>query len=137
MQKIVFTNGCFDIIHAGHIGYLQCARQLGDVLVVAVNSDESISRLKGPSRPVNTLADRMAVLAELRCVDVVLSFDDDTPENIIKVVRPHVLVKGGDYEGQDIIGADFVRSIGGKVEILPLFEGRSTTKVIRKIQSAT
>lgn len=133
-KKIVFTNGCFDILHAGHISYLKRARQLGDILVVGLNSDASVKRLKGRERPVNPLDDRMLLLSALECVDYVIPFEEDTPARLIEQVVPDVLVKGGDYRIEDIVGGEFVRKNGGEVMVLPFVEGRSTTAVIRKIQ---
>lgn len=133
-ERIVFTNGCFDILHSGHVMYLEQAKRLGDRVIVAVNDDASVSHLKGPTRPVNRLADRMAVLAGLRSVDWVLSFSEDTPERIIQKIAPHILVKGGDYNDiQAIPGAKFVLSQGGNVQLLGLKEGCSTTNVIKVI----
>jgi len=134
--KIVFTNGCFDILHAGHVSYLERARALGDLLVVALNSDDSVKRLKGPSRPVNLLADRMSVLASLECVDYVTHFDEDTPLEIIGQLCPDVLVKGGDYAVDQIVGADFVRARGGKVRTLSFVEGKSTTATLARISGS-
>ncbi|MDX1513559.1 MAG: D-glycero-beta-D-manno-heptose 1-phosphate adenylyltransferase, partial [Gammaproteobacteria bacterium] len=127
---IVMTNGCFDILHAGHTEYLSKARAFGDRLVVAVNDDESVARLKGAMRPVNRLEDRMVVLAALGCVDWVVSFSEDTPEALIERVAPDVLVKGGDYREDEIPGARSVRASGGRVEIVPLRPGCSTTATI-------
>lgn len=133
-ERIVFTNGCFDILHAGHVMYLEQAKQLGDRVVVAVNSNDSVSRLKGPERPINSLDDRMAVLAGLKAVDWVIPFSEDTPERIIRRISPHVLVKGGDYqEVQALPGAQYVLSQGGEVKLLGLKEGVSTTRVIGTI----
>lgn len=132
--KVVFTNGCFDILHAGHVSYLKKARALGDKLIVGINSDDSVRRLKGDDRPVNTLEDRMTVLSELECVDEVIAFDEDTPAELIKKVRPDVLVKGDDYTIEKIVGADFVMSYGGEVKTIPLLEGRSTTNIISKMR---
>jgi len=131
--KIVFTNGCFDIIHRGHVELLKFARSLGDVLVVGLNDDESVRRLKGENRPINTLEDRAFVLLSIRWVDFVVPFSGDTPERIIREISPDVLVKGGDYRIEDIAGADFVLSKGGKVEIFNYLEGYSTTSIIKKI----
>jgi rfaE bifunctional protein nucleotidyltransferase chain/domain len=131
-HTIVFTNGVFDILHAGHVAYLEAARALGDILVVGLNSDASVKRLKGPSRPVNTCDDRAAVLGALRAVDHVVVFDDDTPQRIIEVLLPDVLVKGGDYTRDTIVGADLVESTGGRVVVIPLVEGRSTTNIINR-----
>ena len=133
MGKTVFTNGCFDIIHAGHVKYLREARKLGDRLVVGLNSDESVRRLKGDSRPVNPLKDRIDVLSAFEFVDEVIPFEEDTPYELIKKVRPDILVKGGDYEIKDIVGADLVRSWGGEVRTIPFVEGKSTTAIIEKI----
>ena len=133
--KIVFTNGCFDLLHAGHVSYLERARALGDLLVVALNSDDSVRRLKGSSRPINALADRMCVLASLECVDFVTHFDQDTPQSIIEQLCPDVLVKGGDYSLDQIVGAEFVRSRGGKVKVISFVEGKSTTAVITRMTS--
>jgi rfaE bifunctional protein nucleotidyltransferase chain/domain len=131
--KIVFTNGCFDIIHRGHVELLRFARYLGDVLVVGLNDDESVRRLKGKNRPINTLEDRAFVLLSIRWVDFVVPFSEDTPERIIREISPDVLVKGGDYRIEDIAGADFVLSKGGRVEIFNYLEGYSTTSIIKKI----
>jgi len=138
-ERIVFTNGCFDILHAGHVRYLAQARALGDRLVVGLNSDASVRRLKGEERPVNSLEDRMEVLSALACVDWVIPFGDnteenDTPEQLIKRVNPQVLAKGGDYSIDTIVGADFVQENGGEVAILPTVEGRSTTGLIKKVR---
>ena len=132
LQNVVFTNGCFDIIHAGHIDYLSKARNLGDVLVVGLNSDESVRRLKGPQRPINDVDARSKVLASLFFVDYVIVFEEDTPLNLIKSVRPDILVKGGDYTRDTVVGADFVESYGGKVVILPFIKGYSTTSILNK-----
>ena len=133
-EKIVFTNGCFDILHSGHVMYLEQARRLGDRVVVAVNDDASVARLKGSNRPINSLQDRMAVLAGLRSVDWVVSFSEDTPEKIIRRISPHVLVKGGDYKKvEELPGAQYVMNQGGKVQILGLKEDRSTSKIIEKV----
>lgn len=131
--KIVFTNGCFDIIHRGHVELLRFAKSLGDVLVVGLNDDESVRRLKGKNRPINTLEDRAFVLLSIRWVDFVVPFSEDTPERIIREISPDVLVKGGDYRIEDIAGADFVLSKGGRVEIFNYLEGYSTTSIIKKI----
>lgn len=136
-QKIVFTNGCFDILHVGHLDYLREAADAGDILIIGVNSDESVRRLKGPERPVNTANDRVAVLAALEFVDYVFTFDDDWPEYVIRRVRPDVLVKGADYINKEIAGANFVASIGGQVALIPLTEGKSTTKIIKKMRGVS
>lgn len=135
-KTVVFTNGCFDILHRGHIAYLEKAKALGDVLVVAVNSDASVRRLKGPDRPVNTLEDRMRVLASLACVDHVVAFGEDTPVDLIRAVRPHVFVKGGDYEGRDVPEAQVMRELGGEARILPYIDDTSTTLLIERIRRA-
>lgn len=133
-ERIVMTNGCFDILHAGHITYLEQAKQLGDRLIVAVNDDESVKRLKGNERPINSLARRMAVLAGLAAVDWVVAFSEDTPERIIEAIQPDVLVKGGDYRIEEIVGADFVLARGGQVKVLDFIDNCSTTTVIEKIR---
>ena len=132
-MKVVFTNGVFDILHAGHVHYLKFSRDQGDVLVVGVNSDDSVKRLKGPSRPVNGLVDRMAVLAGLQAVAYVVSFPEDTPMNLINAIKPDVLIKGADYQPHQVVGWDFVRSYGGKLVLVPVVPGRNTTNIIRKI----
>jgi len=131
-KKIVFTNGCFDILHAGHVEYLEAAKELGDKLIVAVNTDRSVRKLKGSSRPVNTLAHRAKVLASLQCIDKVVFFDEDTPIKLIKAIRPDVLVKGGDYKLKDIVGHKEVSQSGGSVVTIPLVKGLSTSKIISK-----
>ncbi|MCG4452265.1 bifunctional D-glycero-beta-D-manno-heptose-7-phosphate kinase/D-glycero-beta-D-manno-heptose 1-phosphate adenylyltransferase HldE [Pseudomonas sp. MMS21-TM103] len=134
-EKIVFTNGCFDILHAGHVAYLEQARGQGDRLVLAVNDDASVSRLKGPGRPINSVDRRMAVLAGLGAVDWVVSFSEDTPENLLREVKPDVLVKGGDYGIDQVVGADIVSAYGGEVRVLGLVENSSTTAIVEKIRS--
>ncbi|MFT6351268.1 MAG: D-beta-D-heptose 7-phosphate kinase/D-beta-D-heptose 1-phosphate adenosyltransferase [Neptuniibacter pectenicola] len=136
-ESIVFTNGCFDILHAGHVGYLAQARAQGDRLVLAINSDESVSRLKGPGRPINPVERRMAVLSGLEAVDWVLYFDEDTPERLLEQVRPDVLVKGGDYGIDGVVGGEFVRSYGGEVKVLSFLDDCSTTAIVEKIQQDT
>ncbi len=132
--RLVFTNGVFDIIHAGHVRYLEEAQLLGDLLFVGVNSDESVRRLgKGPNRPINPLQDRMKVLAALRFVDGVVAFDEDTPEALIAILKPDVHVKGGDYRAEDLPETKIVESYGGRVVILPTLEGRSSTRVIKEL----
>lgn len=129
-KRIVFTNGCFDIIHKGHVRYLREAKKLGDLLVVGLNSDQSVKRIK-PARPINNEDDRAEVLSSLEMVDYVVIFDQDTPYELIKFLRPHILVKGGDWKIEDIIGSDLVeRTIS-----LPYVEGISTTEIIRRIKS--
>ncbi len=133
-KRIVFTNGCFDILHVGHVDYLRFARMQGDVLIVGVNDDASVRRLKGPTRPVNTLEDRMAVLAALEMVDGVTSFAEDTPANIVERVSPSVLVKGEDWRDKGVVGREWVEAHGGKVVLAPLVPGRSTTGTIERIE---
>ena len=133
-KKIVFTNGCFDIIHYGHIKYLQSAKELGDILIIGVNTDDSIKRLKGKNRPIVELDFRMAVLNELSSVDFVVPFNEDTPLNLIKIILPDVLVKGGDWKVTDIVGSNIVLENGGKVESLTFVEGISTTNIIERIK---
>ncbi|MFA6079824.1 MAG: D-glycero-beta-D-manno-heptose 1-phosphate adenylyltransferase [Candidatus Omnitrophota bacterium] len=132
-KKIVFTNGCFDIIHSGHIKYLAKARSLGDVLVVGLNSDLSIKAIKGDSRPLNNEKARALVLSALYFVDYVAIFGEDTPERLIKQLKPDILVKGGDWKVKDIVGGEFVISRGGKVLSIPFVKGFSTTSIIRKM----
>jgi rfaE bifunctional protein nucleotidyltransferase chain/domain len=132
-KKVVFTNGCFDILHQGHIQYLAAAADLGDVLIIGLNSDASVSRLKGSGRPINDQQSRSLVLASLRYVDGVVIFDEDTPAELIRKIKPEVLVKGGDYEADSIVGADTVKAYGGEVIILPFIEGFSTTGISEKI----
>ncbi len=132
---IVFTNGCFDILHPGHVDYLQQAKDMGDLLVVGINDDGSISRLKGADRPIHELDDRVTMLAALQCVDYVVPFSDDTPLSLIQSVRPDILVKGDDYTVSDIAGSEDVLSYGGKVELVPLLKGYSTTDIIDRIKN--
>ena len=133
-ETVVMTNGCFDLLHAGHVAYLEEAKRLGDRLVVAVNSDESVRRLKGPARPITPLEDRLAVLAGLAAVDWVVPFDEDTPEQLIRQVSPDVLVKGGDYRPDQIAGAQHVLAGGGEVKVLSFRPGRSTTSIVEAIR---
>jgi D-beta-D-heptose 7-phosphate kinase / D-beta-D-heptose 1-phosphate adenosyltransferase len=133
-ERIVFTNGCFDILHAGHVAYLEEARALGDRLVVAVNDDASVRRLKGAGRPVNPLEMRLRVLSGLVAVDWVVGFPEDTPEALLEAVRPEVLVKGGDYAAADVVGADLVRRYGGEVRVLGLVADLSTTALVQRIR---
>ncbi|MBT8132114.1 MAG: D-glycero-beta-D-manno-heptose 1-phosphate adenylyltransferase, partial [Gammaproteobacteria bacterium] len=135
-EKVVMTNGCFDILHTGHVAYLEEAKSLGDRLVVAVNDDHSVTRLKGKGRPIVPLEDRMSVLAGLAAVDWVVAFSDDTPEQLICGVLPDVLVKGGDYEVEQIAGADCVQKAGGQVKVLSFRSGRSTSSIIERISKA-
>jgi D-beta-D-heptose 7-phosphate kinase/D-beta-D-heptose 1-phosphate adenosyltransferase len=132
-ERVVFTNGCFDILHPGHAGYLEQARELGDRLVVAVNGDDSISRLKGPGRPINPVDSRMALLSKLESVDWVISFDDDTPAHLLEVLKPDILAKGGDYNKENVVGWELVEGYGGKVEVLTLFDNFSTTSIVEKV----
>lgn len=128
-KKIVFTNGCFDIVHAGHIKSIEFAKSKGDILILGLNSDASVKRLKGASRPINKQEDRAIVLAALQAVDAVCIFSQDTPLELIKLVKPDVLVKGADYKNKEVVGAEF----SGKVVLFPLLKGRSTTNLINKI----
>ena len=132
--SVVFTNGVFDLIHPGHIDVLTGARKQGDALIVGLNSDASVHRLKGPERPVRTEAERSYVLAALAAVDAVVVFDQDTPLELILRLRPDVLVKGGDYSEATIVGAREVRSWGGRVEVIPLTPGQSTTRIIERLR---
>lgn len=132
--KVVFTNGVFDLVHRGHVEYLEEARALGDRLVVGLNSDASARRLKGPSRPIVALEDRAAVVRALACVDLVVPFEDDTPLRLVEAVRPDVLVKGSDYDLAGVVGREFVESIGGRVTTVPLREGLSTSELVRRIR---
>ncbi len=133
--RIAFTNGCFDLLHAGHVRYLALAKARGDVLIVGINDDDSVRRLKGVGRPVNPLADRMDVLAALAAVDFVVPFSEDTPEGLIHDVTPHVLVKGEDWRDKGVVGRDWVERNGGQVVLAPLLQGRSTTRIVAQIQS--
>ena len=134
-KRIVFTNGCFDILHYGHIKYLQDAKGLADVLVLGLNSDSSVKKIKGPARPINKQLDRARVLSALSCVDYLTIFSEDTPLALIRLIQPDVLVKGGDWQTEKIVGADFVKARGGKVLAIPYIKGYSTTKLINKIRS--
>ena len=131
---MVFTNGCFDILHRGHVEYLQRARGLGDLLVVGVNTDESVERLKGEGRPVVSQEDRVLVLAGLESVDAVTLFHEDTPRELIAALLPDVLVKGGDYQLHEVVGREEVEEAGGEVIIIPLIPGRSTTDLLQKVR---
>jgi len=133
--RIVFTNGVFDLLHPGHVDILATARGLGDALVVGVNTDASVRRLKGPSRPVRTELDRAVVLAALECVDAVVLFDEDTPLNVIRALTPDVLVKGGDYTVETVVGSQDVLDRGGDVVIIPLTPGHSTTGTVERMRS--
>lgn len=133
-KKIVFTNGCFDILHHGHLDLLARAADFGNILIVALNSDASVKKLKGEERPVNHEEDRLFQIASLLCVDAVCLFDEDTPEQLIQKITPDVLVKGGDYDINTIVGASHVMNNGGKVEIVPFVQGYSTTGLIANIK---
>jgi rfaE bifunctional protein nucleotidyltransferase chain/domain len=131
--KVAFTNGCFDLLHRGHVEYLQKARALADVLVVGLNTDASVQRLKGPTRPITPQEDRAVVVAALECVDYVVFFAEDTPLDLIRALQPEVLAKGEDYQIHEIVGHDMVQAAGGKVERIPLTAGCSTSQIIAKI----
>ena len=133
-KKLVFTNGCYDILHRGHLELLAKAADMGNILIVGVNTDASVKRLKGDDRPINHEQDRAFQLASLLCVDAVCLFDEDTPENLIKSIHPDVLVKGGDYTIDTIVGAQHVLSYNGSVEVIPFVEGYSTTSLISTIK---
>jgi len=133
-QKVVFTNGVFDLLHAGHVSYLQAARKMGDLLVVALNTDDSVRRIKGPLKPLVPLAERAEMLLALECVDYVTSFTEDDPYDVIKTVRPDLLVKGADWAPDKVIGRDLVESWGGKVVSVDLVPGRSTTNLIDTVR---
>ncbi len=132
-ETLVFTNGVFDLLHLGHVEYLEEAAAFGDRLVVGINSDDSVRRLKGPRRPIVPEAERAELVAALACVDAVVLFDDDTPERLIRELRPEVLVKGGDWAIESIVGREFVESLGGRVLSIPLREGLSTSNLIERI----
>jgi len=132
-RKVAFTNGCFDLLHIGHLELLEHARKLGDILIVGLNSDDSVRRLKGPQRPINTQLDRARILAALEVVDYVVIFDEDTPLELIQTVMPDFLIKGGDYNPDAIVGSEFVESYGGKVIVFPLVRGKSTSDLINTI----
>ncbi|MEC9377087.1 MAG: D-glycero-beta-D-manno-heptose 1-phosphate adenylyltransferase, partial [Candidatus Neomarinimicrobiota bacterium] len=135
-EKIVFTNGCFDIIHAGHIHLLTEAKNLGDRLLIGLNSDQSVQNLKGPDRPLNPEYARASVLESLSMVDGVTIFQEDTPHELVKEIIPHVLVKGGDYSIENVVGADTVRASGGKVVLIPILKGYSTSDIITRIRKS-
>ncbi|MEN6371611.1 MAG: D-glycero-beta-D-manno-heptose 1-phosphate adenylyltransferase [Armatimonadota bacterium] len=132
-KTVVFTNGCFDILHVGHVRYLEAARSLGDCLVVAVNTDDTVNRLKGDSRPLVPEFERAELIAALECVDYVTLFSEDTPTEVITYLQPDIHVKGGDYAADDLPEAEAVKAYGGKIVIVPLVEGRSTTNIIAKV----
>lgn len=133
-RKVIFTNGCFDILHLGHVRYLKEAKELGDILVVGLNTDASVRKLKGSDRPVQSEEARAEILAALACVDYVTLFGDQTPALLIETLRPDILVKGGDYEPDTIVGAPFVRSYGGTVRVLKFVDGHSTTSLVEKMR---
>jgi D-beta-D-heptose 7-phosphate kinase / D-beta-D-heptose 1-phosphate adenosyltransferase len=135
-DTVVFTNGCFDLLHRGHVAYLAAARALGDLLIIGLNTDDSVRRLKGAGRPIVAEDDRAFVLAGLECVDVVTLFDEDTPAALIAALRPDVLVKGGDYDPDAVVGRDTVEQDGGRVVIIPFVAGRSTTDIMTRIRAA-
>ena len=132
-KKIVFTNGCFDLLHVGHIKYLSQAKDLGDILIIGLNSDKSVKKLKGDNRPINSFEDRAKLLAALKSVDLVIMFEEQTPENLIKEIIPDVLVKGGDYDIEEIVGYQTVIDNGGQVKTLSFYDGYSSTNYIDKI----
>lgn len=132
--KVVFTNGCFDILHLGHLDYLEKSRNLGDKLVLGLNTDKSVSLLKGPNRPVNNEYSRARMLAAMSFVNLVISFNEETPLELIKKVKPDILIKGKDYSIENIVGAKFVLGIGGEVKTIEILEGYSTTEIIKKIK---
>jgi len=132
-RKVAFTNGCFDLLHIGHLELLEHARKLGDILIVGLNSDDSVRRLKGPQRPINTQLDRARILAALEVVDYVVIFNEDTPLELIQTIKPDFLIKGGDYSPDTIVGSAFVESYGGKVIVFPLVHGKSTSDLINTI----
>lgn len=132
-KRVVFTNGCFDLLHVGHLRYLEKARSLGDLLVVGVNSDSSVQTLKGPKRPILPLDERMEILSGLKCVDYVTSFEELTPLELIAFLKPHILAKGGDWSKETIVGRELVEGLGGEVVVLPFFEGNSTSDLIETI----
>jgi rfaE bifunctional protein nucleotidyltransferase chain/domain len=132
-KKIVFTNGCFDILHIGHARYLYAAREMGDFLIVAMNSDRSVKAIKGSDRPIMNQSERSEMLASLECVDMVIIFDEDSPMEVIRHLMPDILVKGGDWKEEDIIGADVVRAAGGQIRTIPYIRGYSTSGIIKRI----
>ena len=133
-RKIVFTNGCFDLLHVGHIRYLSQAKKLGDFLIIGLNSDRSVKKLKGKDRPINSFQDRATLLSALNSVDLVIKFEEQTPENLIKDIVPDILVKGGDYNIKDIVGYQTVMQNGGQVKTLSFYDGYSSTNYINKIK---
>ncbi|MEZ5198428.1 MAG: D-glycero-beta-D-manno-heptose 1-phosphate adenylyltransferase [Bacteroidales bacterium] len=135
-QKIVFTNGCFDILHLGHLDYLSKAKDLGDVLIIGLNTDASVRRIKGQNRPINDQHSRAIFLASLRFVDAVVFFEEDTPYNLIRNIQPDILIKGSDYQAEEIVGYDVVKEKGGEIITLDFLEGYSTTSIIEKIKKS-
>jgi len=133
-QKVVFTNGCFDLLHLGHVDYLEKARNLGDKLVLGLNTDSSVSRFKGPERPLQDQNSRARVLASMQFIDLVVFFDEDTPQNLISELIPNILVKGSDYLAENIVGADVVKKNGGEVKTIDFVPGYSTTRIVEKIK---
>jgi D-beta-D-heptose 7-phosphate kinase / D-beta-D-heptose 1-phosphate adenosyltransferase len=134
-ERVVFTNGCFDLIHAGHIELLTFAAREGDRLIVGLNSDASVRRLKGPTRPIQTESDRARIIGALRAVDLVVLFDEATPLSLIDAICPDVLVKGADYTEDQVVGGDVIKARGGRVALFPLVEGRSSTKIVERMRS--
>lgn len=134
-KQIVTTNGCFDILHVGHVRYLNQAKELGDILIICLNTDKSVKKLKGDSRPVNTELDRAEVLAGLKSVDYVILFDEDTPSELLAEIKPDIHVKGGDYDVNTLPEAKIIQQFGGKIKFLPFVQGKSTTGIINKINS--
>ncbi len=134
-KRVVFTNGCFDLLHLGHVDYLEKARNLGDVLVVGLNTDDSVSRFKGPQRPIQDQVSRSRVMASLQSVDLVVFFNEDTPINLISALVPQVLVKGSDYLAENIVGADVVKKAGGEVKTIEFVPGYSTSRIVEKIKT--
>lgn len=133
-KSIIFTNGCFDILHSGHAYYLKKTKELGNTLIIGINSDESIKKIKQQNRPINKLLDRMIVLNSIKYVDYVVPFNEETPENLIKIIKPDVLTKGGDWNKKDVAGSAFVKSYGGRTVIIPYIKGKSTTNTIKRIR---
>lgn len=135
-KKIIFTNGCFDILHRGHIQYLKKAKQLGGILIVGLNSDTSVRRIKGRARPIFNQKDRARLLSSLTCVDYVVIFNQDTPLSLINALKPDVLIKGADWKGKKVVGADLVKSWKGKIKLIPYLKGYSTTSIISRIKQS-
>jgi D-beta-D-heptose 7-phosphate kinase/D-beta-D-heptose 1-phosphate adenosyltransferase len=134
--KVVFTNGCFDVLHAGHVSYLEAAKELGDKLIVGINNDSSVRKLKGKDRPINPLEERMTLIQALKCVDHVVSFSEETPLKLIEFLKPNILVKGADYSTEEIVGASSVIRDGGEVKTIPLVKGLSSSDKIKKIKQS-